>query len=358
MFGDDVLDDWIFLTRFEIPAGRLYELRTAAHDELQKLADFLDNLPKKRWNMGDASRVSPYLSQSGLFPADLPLAQTLYRRVFETGGTGNTGVQEGLLGLIACTADPALVPFWLETLDLVKLRDHFAGQRRDMALAALALLVFRQEDPAAGEALLKATHHTRPEVRALAVYYLGRAYQEAELALPPEVVAELARIAAKGRAFGPRFQARSALKAAGHPVAMDNPGGVYALKVKFKWAKRIYRTIELRSEQTLDDLHFAILRAIDWGSDHLYSFYMNNVKYSHRYSFACPYQDDSPPWTDEAIIGELGLVKRHKFMYHFDYGDDNLFEVEVVDIRPGADEAKYPRVVDSRGEAPAQYGRW
>lgn len=64
-----------------------------------------------------------------------------------------------------------------------------------------------------------------------------------------------------------RFQARSVLRTAGQPVPMDNPGGVYAFKAKFVWAKRIYRTIELRSEQTLDDLHYAIQRAIKWDAD-------------------------------------------------------------------------------------------
>ena len=91
-------------------------------------------------------------------------------------------------------------------------------------------------------------------------------------------------------------------------------------------------------------------------ADHLYSFYMNGQLYDQRYTFACPYEEDRPPWTDEAIIGELGLVVKHKFLYYFDYGDSHQFEVEVVGIRPQAAPGKYPRVVDSRGEAPPQYG--
>ena len=41
--------------------------------------------------------------------------------------------------------------------------------------------------------------------------------------------------------------------------------------------------------------------------------------------------------------------------YYFDYGDRNEFEVEVIDIRPQAEPGQYPRVVDSKGEAPPQY---
>ncbi len=165
------------------------------------------------------------------------------------------------------------------------------------------------------------------------------------------------QIVAEDTAFEPRFQARSILRAYELPVPFDHPGGVYAFKAKFERAKRIYRTIELRSEQTLEGLHFAIQSAIGWDADHLYTFYMNGARNDRRYAYACPYEDDNPPWTDEAIIGELGLVKKHKFLYYFDYGDDHEFEIEVVAIKPQADEGKYPRVVDSKGEAPEQY-RW
>jgi len=291
-----------------------------------------------------------------LAPADLARALDLYRRVYVTGGTGNTYVQEGLLNLIAATEDPASVPFWVEILDLSRPRDAFTGRRRTLALAALACLAIRRNEPVAYAALRDAAHHVRPEVRALGVHYLGRAYLEAERPLPPEVLADLSDIAVHDAAFGPRFQARSILRMVGQPVPLDNPGGVYVFKVKFMRAKRISRTIELRSEQTLDDLHFAIQRAIGWDADHLYSFYMNGQLDDQRYAFACPYEEDRPPWTDEAIIGELGLVVKHKFLYYFDYGDSHQFEVEVVGIRPQAEPGKYPRVVDSQGEAPPQYG--
>lgn len=121
--------------------------------------------------------------------------------------------------------------------------------------------------------------------------------------------------------------------------------------------KSLYRTIELRSDQTLEDLHLAIQQAIQWDNDHLYSFYLNGVAHDERYRYSCPYEEDRPPWTDEAVIGQLGLVKRHKFLYYFDYGDGHEFEIEVTDIRPTTEHGPYPRVVESHGTAPEQYGR-
>jgi len=91
--------------------------------------------------------------------------------------------------------------------------------------------------------------------------------------LPSDVQEELRAIAVQDVDFKPCFQARAALREAQLPVPRDNPGGVYALKVRPTWDKTISRTVELQSEQTLNDLHAAIQRSIHWDSDHLYSFF-------------------------------------------------------------------------------------
>lgn len=356
MYRDDPLEGWLYYDSVRVRPKVIEQRRAEAHAGLNELSDFLDNPPPKRADMGNVSLPGRW-NVGGLPPGDLTRAQELYRRVFDRGGTGNTIIQEELLYLIANSRDPTSIPFWIEMLQLSKPRDRFARRRRTMALAALARLAIGLDVPEAYEALRAVAHDDRrPDVRALAIHYWGRAYLDAERPLPPEVVDELSDIAVNDRAFGPRFQARAQLQDADLPIPLDNPGGVYAFKVKLMWAKHIYRTIELRSEQTLDDLHFAIQRAIHWDADHLYSFYMNGVLYDDRYAFACPFEDDRPPWTDEAVVGELGLVKKHKFLYFFDYGDSHKFEVEVVDIRPEAEPGEYPRLVDSRGEAPPQYG--
>ena len=124
------------------------------------------------------------------------------------------------------------------------------------------------------------------------------------------------------------------LHATDNPVPLDNPGGVYAFQVRYKWLEGITRTIELRSEQTLWDLHRAIQRALQWGDDHLYSFFMNGQKWDRRFTFASSDEEDRPPFADEAVIGELGLTPKHKFLYYFDYGDSHEFEIQVVGIYP------------------------
>jgi hypothetical protein len=370
MRRDDPLDDlgWTLLDRLlgrmEIPPERLAELRAVTHTFLDRVADFLNNPPPRR-SWYDIPRWD-LAGGFGLAAEDVPRAQVLCRRVADASGTGSRDIQEELLGLISQAQEPVSVPFWVELLDYVRPRDQYAERRRTYALAGLARLVIRRGDPAALAALRAATHHPRAEVRALAVHYLGRALLFEEFdgeekpdearpprPLPPDALAELNEIAVSDPAFAPRFQARSVLREAGQPVPLDNPDGVYAFKVSLRWAK-VSRTIELRSKQTLDNLHFAIQNAFRWDSDHLYTFYMSGEE-DNRYAFACPYEEDRPPWTDKAIIGELGLVKGHSFAYLFDYGDNHVFTIRFVDVRPQAGPGKYPRVVEKQGEAPEQY---
>jgi hypothetical protein len=71
--------------------------------------------------------------------------------------------------------------------------------------------------------------------------------------------------------------------------------------------------------------------------------------------------EDDGEWdwfcASNALIGELGLVKNHTFLYLFDFGDDHEFAVTVLDILPHTegDPDDYPRLIDSKGEDPQQY---
>ena len=359
-FTDEPLEIW--LSRDE--AG--HEARLAVrHDEslaemraaLDQLQEMLDHPPAKGANLMN-SRVDGLGRWSivRLPLREVTRAEDLYRRVYVTGGTGTTYVQEGLLFIIGASRQPASISFWLETLNLSRPRDSFTTKRRTLALAALAYLA-AHDCLEAEVALAQCTQHANVDIRAQAIFYWGEIYLVRKQLLPGPVAEAISTIAVNDAAFSPRFQAREILREMELPVPFDNPQGVYACKVKFKWAKLIYRTIELRSNQTLDDLHLAIQQAIHWGNDHLYSFFMNGITHDERYRFSCPYEEDHPPWTYEAVIGELGLVKRHKFLYYFDYGDGHEFEIEVTDIRPTAERGRYPRVIDSHGKAPEQYSR-
>lgn len=94
--------------------------------------------------------------------------------------------------------------------------------------------------------------------------------------------------------------------------------GTYLIKVSL--SRGIWRKIEMAAKHTLHQLHLAI------NDDHLYSFFMDNKKWSYD-RYESPY--DEGPNADEVMIGKLGLHAGKTFLYLFNYGDEWEFKVEV-----------------------------
>ena len=137
----------------------------------------------------------------------------------------------------------------------------------------------------------------------------------------------------------------------------DEPVTAYVLRVKFQQAKRIWRKIEIAEQQSLHQLHAVIQDAIGWDGDHLYSFFMSNRPWDRTTEITSPYNEDADvPSAAHVRLQDLELAPKQKFLYLFDFGDEHRFEVEVVEIRPDAPAGEYPVIVDSRGQAPEQYG--
>ncbi|MCX6029748.1 MAG: hypothetical protein NT169_10660 [Chloroflexi bacterium] len=217
----------------------------------------------------------------------------------------------------------------------------------------------------------------------------------------------------------------------------------YTFHITLRGGGRVWRKIEMRSDQTLEDLHYAIQNAYEWDADHMYSFFMSNRAWDDSTEYTLP--EDVDPWGDDldgedededaeedievepldaeeiaqavqsdevaAKLAELGLTPDdlqaalavmaddkltleeklarvspvmdtltdflfetdsagdvrttqleqldlkvgQKFLYIFDYGDEHQFQLRVHAINPDAPEGDYPRTVESRGQAPAQY---
>jgi len=192
----------------------------------------------------------------------------------------------------------------------------------------------------------------------------------------------------------------------------------YTFHVSLPGTGRTWRKIEMRADQTLEDLHLAIQDAYEWDADHLYSFFMSGQAWDEGSEYCLP--EGYTPWgepgddeedeewpeltpeeheqalralfgggeemtveemqahmdafwdeylAEEEALGPgnvqtttlegLNLKPKQEFMYLFDYGDEWRFKVRVHAINENADpEAEYPRLVESVGEAPEQYPAW
>ncbi len=142
------------------------------------------------------------------------------------------------------------------------------------------------------------------------------------------------------------------------PKPVARPGAVltYTFKVTYQQKPSVWQLIEIAADQTLDDLHYTILGAVNFDSDHLYSFFMSGRAWDDTTEYASPQGEGRN--AAKVKIGDLQLRMKQKFLYLFDYGDEHRFEVQLVSINPEAPKGRYPKIVEKHGKAPRQYGGW
>jgi hypothetical protein len=122
----------------------------------------------------------------------------------------------------------------------------------------------------------------------------------------------------------------------------------------------ISRTIQIRGDQTLEDLHNAIFEAYDRFDEHMYEFqFGKRPMEGPRYvlPMASEYGDGEPTagLIDETTIESLGLKKGRSFGYWFDFGDDWWHQINVTAVEQDVPKGKYPKITKRVGKSPPQY---
>jgi len=128
----------------------------------------------------------------------------------------------------------------------------------------------------------------------------------------------------------------------------------------------VSRTIEVRGDQTLDVLHWAIYRALDRYDEHLYEFQIGKrPRHRNNRCFGCgsdpygwfggPPEEGPEESVFDAQIGALGLKRRQAFWYWFDFGDSWWHRIDVARIGEVVAGEEYPRTTERVGESPPQY---
>jgi hypothetical protein len=179
----------------------------------------------------------------------------------------------------------------------------------------------------------------------------------------------------------------------------------YTFHVSLTGVDQVWRKIELRAEQTLEELHLAIQSAYAGKAERFYSFFMSGRLWDEDSEYTLPdeskwdkaFEKPMVPALDEGQrarilqllakkfgavpdiagdvmadlqkpaggpgnvrttrLGSLGLVAGQAFVYLFDYAGERYFTVRVDSVDESADPAAdYPRLVESVGEAPQQAG--
>jgi hypothetical protein len=134
-----------------------------------------------------------------------------------------------------------------------------------------------------------------------------------------------------------------------------------------KFAKKnpvVCRTIKIRGDQSLQDLHDAVFDALGREEQHAYEFqfgtgpmdpeakcYVLPGAFEHRPA------NGKPPAgrVDLTTLDSLGLKEGDRFGYWFDFGDDWWHQINVEAIADKVPRGKYPRVSKRVGRSPPQY---
>jgi hypothetical protein len=159
-----------------------------------------------------------------------------------------------------------------------------------------------------------------------------------------------------------------------HQPAATGNAQLYTLEVILlsgpiteKFARKnpvVSRTIQVRGDQTLEDLHNAIFDAFDRWEEHMYEFQFGKGPMDpkgSRYVRTSPFEmdigDEQPPAgrVDQTTLDSLGLEVGRSFSYWFDFGDDWWHQIDVTAIDDKVPKGRLPKVTKKVGKSPPQY---
>lgn len=136
---------------------------------------------------------------------------------------------------------------------------------------------------------------------------------------------------------------------------------LYRFRVTFEDYDEVSRDIDVKSNQTFEDLHRAIHQSTGYNPEYSSSFYISNDQWMKGEEITyLPNQkriDRKIPLMEKIRLSSFIDDPHQKFYYTFNFDRPFDFHVElmkiILDETPGA---TYPLVVRSAGEAPKQFG--
>ncbi len=136
---------------------------------------------------------------------------------------------------------------------------------------------------------------------------------------------------------------------------------IYRFRIEVEDLEGVLREIEIKSTQTFEDLHFAILKAYAFDIKHLASFFYSDDLWHMESEIAFNISAFEPVSNAQAMnkarICEFIEDPHQRFLYvYFSDEETFTFQVELVDINTSDKPITgLPLLVRSVGEAPKQY---
>ena len=131
------------------------------------------------------------------------------------------------------------------------------------------------------------------------------------------------------------------------------PPQTMRFKITYLYEPDAWFVIKMRGDQSLDDLHWAILDAVDFDADHLYAFFISGKAWDKSTEYS---NNKDARGQSNIRLQKLPLRLKQHFLYLYDFGSEHRFQVQLIDTGHDQPTGTYPRMIEQHGEMPPQYG--
>jgi len=140
----------------------------------------------------------------------------------------------------------------------------------------------------------------------------------------------------------------------------------YIFTIKLKHQPKIIRKIEISGGLSLYKLAGAIVNAFGFNFDHCFGFFDNTAENyfesKKKYELFADLKDQGiEPVDSDSVkknkIKDVFKKEGKEMLFLFDYGDNWEFIIKFESLGNKITGEKYPKVVESKGQAPRQYQR-
>ena len=134
---------------------------------------------------------------------------------------------------------------------------------------------------------------------------------------------------------------------------------VYKFRVTFEDHEDVSRDLEIKSTQSFEELHAAILGSIGFDTKQNASFYMSDDNWKKGKEISLTEKTNGEtkiPLMKKSRLCDFIADPHQKIYYIYDFTNEWTFHVELLKIIVGEDVGvMYPRCIKIAGEAPKQY---
>ena len=126
---------------------------------------------------------------------------------------------------------------------------------------------------------------------------------------------------------------------------------IYRLRIILDTKQDVLRDIEIESDNTFEDLHFAIINAFGFKDNEMASFYLSDTEWKQGEEITLESFGEERVMKDNVLETIINLDQQN-FIYVYDFLILWTFFVEVIETNEENDSTNYPQTIFSIGIIP------